>query len=253
MIQAARQREILSLVEKKGVVSIAELAERLDISSITIRRDLLKLASQGRLTRTHGGATAANLDGELASYEERERLHADEKKAVAKRAAQLVREGDSIILNAGTTMRELAIQLRGIKDLNVVTNGLTVATELAGTPRRQIFTIGGTVDATKLATVGPQAELMLQDIHVSQAFLGVIGVSIEHGIFMHNAAEAQINAAFIRCARAITVVVDSSKFTANALFRIAPLSEVDRIVTDRQVPREVVRALKKQKIQVLIA
>lgn len=254
MIRAVRHKVIEEILDKEGVVSIADLAERFNNSAITVRRDLALLEKEGRLVRTHGGATAlVTPESLMPSYYVRAREYADEKSSVAKRAAEYIQDGDSLIMNAGTTMHELAVQLRGLKDLKVVTNGLAVATELANLPGAQVVLIGGVVDFKELATVGPLAEDMMRDIQVQKAFLGVLAVSAEHGISVHSPVEAKINRRFLKSAREITVVADASKFgphfssefETRFLFRVAALGEVDRIVTDSKISPRVRRSLEK--------
>ena len=197
--------------------------------------------------RTHGGATVhgAALLYEPPPYTVRETEQATEKTVVARKAAEYLRDGDMVILNAGTTMQALAVELRRYKGLQVVTNGLTVATALAASPGVQVFMIGGNVDFKKLGTVGSRAEEAMRDIRVEKAFLGITGISVGHGLFMHNAAEAEINRLFVSSAREVTVVVDSSKFDVPCLFRVAGLGEIHRLITDSGIRAEVRETLEK--------
>ncbi len=253
MIQAARHKEIRDILDRQGVVSISDLARKFRKCPITIRRDFLILERQGVLVRTHGGATTTpDLATEPPPYDIRERLHAKEKASIAKKAAEFIAEGDTLIINAGTTMHRLARSLRQRKNLQVVTNGLTVAMELGHSPGTQVLMIGGMVDFKKLGTVGPLAEETITNMRVTKAFLGVTGVSLDHGLFMHSPMEAQINALFVKAAREVTVVVDSSKFEAGTLFRVAPLDTIDRIITDSQIQPETRRALDKMGLEVVI-
>lgn len=253
MIRAARQIEIATRLRRDGVVSIAGLAEQLGVSAVTIRRDLAVMEKAGLLVRTHGGATPMGSDYEPSPYRIRQEEHAKEKSAVARKASEYIKDGDSIILNAGTTMHELAKELRRFKQLSVVTNGLTVAAELALAEGIQVTMIGGLVDPAKLGSVGPMAEESLRDIRVSRAFLGVTGVSVDHGISMHSPIEAQINKCFVRCAREVTVVIDSSKFEVPSLHRIVPLTEVQRIITDEGLSAELRRKIEALGVELVIA
>ncbi len=253
MIQPARLNEIKDLLDRDGAVTVAQLAKGFNKTPITIRRDLHILEKEGFLKRTHGGAFALNTPGNLiCSYDEREREHAKEKSVIAKKAAEYIQDGDSIILSAGTTMHELAIQLRRFKGLHVVTNGVTVVTELAHSRDAQVLMIGGEVDFKKFGTVGPLAVETMQHIHVSKAFLGVSGISIDQGISMHSPTEARINQCFLKSARETTVVVDSSKFEAHSLFRIAPLNEIHRIITDGNIEPETRRSLEKFGLELVV-
>ena len=253
VIQAARHKEIRDILEREGVVSISNLARKFKKCPITIRRDFLILEKQGALIRTRGGATTIpDLASEPPPYDIRERVHAMEKASIAKKAAEFIKEGDTLIINAGTTMHELARHLRHQKNLQVVTNGLTVAMELGHSPGTQVLMIGGVVDFKKLGTVGPLAEETITNMRVTKAFLGMTGVSLDHGLFMHSPTEAQINALFVKAAREVTVVVDSSKFEAGSLFRVASLDMIDRIITDSQIRPETRRSLDKMGLEVVV-
>lgn len=253
MIQAARHKEIRSILEREGVVSISDLAREFMRSPITIRRDLLILESQGALVRTRGGATMlAGAANEPPPYDMRERVHAREKALIARKAAEFVQSGDTLIINAGTTMHELALILRRLPDLQIVTNGLTVAMELGHAPNAQVVMIGGVVDFKKLGTVGPLAEETIANLRVAKAFLGVTGVSLDYGLSMHSPMEAQINALFIQAASEVTVVVDSSKFGAGSLFRVASIDAIDRIITDGNIKPEIRRTLEDRGLEVVV-
>ncbi len=252
MIRAARQLEIMALLRKDGVVSTTDLAKRLKASPVTIRRDIESMERAGLLIRTHGGATALPAQQPEPPYYEREREHVEEKSALAKRAAEYVKDGDSIILNAGTTMRGLARELTRYRDLQVVTNGVDVATELIQSDGVQVILIGGVLRAKTLATVGPLAEESLRDIYVAKAFLGVNGISIEYGISMYSQIEAQINKFLLRSAQEVTVVVDSSKFDTPSLSRIAPITDVHRIITDSKIDPGMKQRLETAGIEIVV-
>ena len=253
MIRIARLYEIQAHLERDGSVTVSELAQELRKTPITIRRDLQFLESEGVLRRTHGGAVACVAPtGEMPRYDLRERVHPKEKSSIARKAAEFITDGDSLIINAGTTTHEFAIHLRRFNDLQVVTNGLTLGPELAHSPNSQVLMIGGETDFTKLGTVGPVAEEMMEQIHVTKAFLGVAGVSIEHGLLMYSPAQARINAAFVRSADHVTVLVDSSKFASNFIYRVAPLDDVDRIITDSNIQPDIRNALERAGPELII-
>ncbi len=252
MIRAARLQKIRTRLGRDGSVSISELAKRFRKNPITLRRDLLILENEGVLKRTHGGAVAL-AGNEPAPYEERAVESAVEKSAIAKKAAEYVNDSESIIINAGTTMQAFAMHLRHRRDLQVVTNGVTLVAELAHSPAAHVLLIGGETDFKKLGTVGPLAEEMIQKVHVSKAFLGVSGISLDHGLLMHSPAEARINACFLRAADEVTVIVDSSKFEANFIYRVAPLGDVHRLITDAKIKADARRCLAQAGVELVIA
>ncbi len=253
-MQNLRQQEIIELLQQTRGVTVSELAARFNKTPITIRRDLSAMEKLGLLRRTHGGAVPVDSrDFELSPYEVREREHPREKSVIATCAVQFIHEGDCILMNAGTSLYAVARELRGFQDLQVVTNGLTVAAELSRNPGIDVLLLGGTVDPKKLGTVGPVAEAAVKELRVSHAFLGVSGISVEDGIAMHNQAEADINAAFLASASEVTVLVDASKFNNHSLYRIANLDRVHRIISDSGLPQKLQRTLEQADIEVVIA
>lgn len=258
MLKAARHKEIVALVQSGGIVEVNALAQRFQTSPITIRRDLIELQERGLLERTRGGAVSGEVIAEgwaryeSISYAEREREQFREKRAIAELAAQLVSDGDCILVNGGTTSRHLAEALRGHQNLHVVTNGLTVAMEFARSQNAAVYLLPGMVDFRKMASVSRPAPGSLDDITVRAAFLGVHGIS-PAGIGMLSPEEAAMNRAFIEAAQTVNVLVDSSKFNSQAIFRICEMNRVTRVVTDTGLAPEVRQALEAQGVEVLLA
>lgn len=259
MLKAARQKEILALVQGGGAVEVNVLAERFQTSPITIRRDLIELHERGLLERTRGGAVSGEVIAEgwaryeTINYAERERENFREKRAIADLAAQLVSDRDCILVNGGTTSRHLAEALRGHHHLHVVTNGLTVAMEFARSQGAFVYLLPGVVDFKKMASVSRPAPGAFDDISVRAAFLGVHGISPSGGIGMLSPEEAAMNRAFIDAAQTVNVMVDSSKFSSQAIFRIAHLDKVTRVITDDGIQKDTRRALEKLGVEVLVA
>jgi len=237
MLKAERHRDLIATLNGDGSVSVADMARRFSCSPMTIRRDLLELQRLGLLSRTHGGAVLdAAVHGyaryENGTFEERVRVRNCEKRAIAEQAARLVNDGDSLLINAGSTATAFARALRGHRNLHVVTNGLSVAMELMANPTTAVFMLPGLLDRKKLSTVLPADAAILRDLNPPSAFLGVVGVSPTHGPMMADPVEAAMNRAMIDLADEVTLLVDSSKFTAQAIYRIVPMDEIDRIITD---------------------
>lgn len=258
MLKAVRHKEILASIQGGGAVEVSALAERFQTSPITIRRDLIELQERGLLERTRGGAVSGEVIAEgwaryeSISYAEREREQYREKRAIAELAAQLVSDGDCILVNGGTTSRHLAEALRGHQNLHIVTNGLTVAMEFARSQNAAVYLLPGMVDFRKMASVSRPAPGSLDDITVRAAFLGVHGIS-PAGIGMLSPEEAAMNRAFIDAAQTVNVLVDSSKFNSQAIFRICEMNRVTRVVTDTGLAPEVRQALEAQGVEVLLA
>lgn len=258
MLKAARHKEIVALVQSGGIVEVNALAQRFQTSPITIRRDLIELQERGLLERTRGGAVSGEVIAEgwaryeSISYAEREREQFREKRAIAELAAQLVSDGDCILVNGGTTSRHLAEALRGHQNLHVVTNGLTVAMEFARSQNAAVYLLPGMVDFRKMTSVSRPAPGSFDDITVRAAFLGVHGIS-PAGIGMLSPEEAAMNRAFIEAAQTVNVLVDSSKFNSQAIFRICEMNRVTRVVTDTGIAPATRQALEALGIEVLLA
>ena len=259
MLKAARHKAIVALLQNGGVVEVNSLANRFQTSPITIRRDLIELHERGLVERTHGGAVSGEVIAEgwaryeSISYAERERENFREKRAIAELAAQHVTDGDCILVNAGTTSRHFAEALRGHQNLHVVTNGLTVAMEFARSQNASVYLLPGTVDFKKMASICRPAPGTFDDITVRAAFLGVHGISPTGGIAMLSSEDAAMNRAFIDAAQTVTVIVDSSKFQSQAIFRIAKMDKVTRVITDSGIDKGIREQLEKLHIEVLVA
>lgn len=243
MLKADRQQQIIDILNGDGSVSVADLADRFKTSSLTIRRDLIDLQKQGVLNRTHGGARLHASLHEYATYEggtfeDRFKAHSGTKQRIAERAAQLVSDGDSLLLNGGSTMTLFARALRNHKNLTAITNGLTVALELARSQNSTVVVLPGTLEKKKMTTSSNELETALAEVWGQSVFLGVTGVNPGLGPTMSTPQEALAYRAFVRAASEVTLLADSTKFEAGSMFGIAPLAKINRIVTDNGI-REV--------------
>lgn len=251
MLKADRQHQIVEILSGDGSVSVADLADRFKTSPLTIRRDLIELQKQGVLDRTHGGARLHASLYEYATYEggtfeDRFKAHSGTKRRIAERAAQLVSDGDSLLLNGGSTMTIFARALRNHKNLTAITNGLTVALELARSQNSTVIVLPGTLEKKKMTTSSSAIEEALADIWGQSVFLGVTGINLALGPTMSTPQEALAYRIFVQAASEVTLLADSTKFEAGSMFGIAPLSKIARIVTDtgiRDVDREHLNAL----------
>ena len=211
MLNEERRRVILDLINQEGRVVVKDLAPRFGTSQVTIRKDLEILHSQGLAYRTHGGAlpvrTAALLD---PSLREKEKHHRKEKLRIGSAAARLVKEGQSVVLDSGTTTMVIARALRDFRQLTVITNAVNIAAELAGTPIEVILT-GGILRENSFSLVGPLAEESLRRLSADILFLGVDGFDVHFGLTTPNLLEAKVNRVMVEIAQRTVVVCDSSK------------------------------------------
>lgn len=250
MLVPERQQRIQEVLRQNGSVTVRELSRLLGVSESTVRRDLQRLARQGVLSRTYGGAVAA-VGAEMA-FSERAKEQAAEKRAIGRTAAALVRPGETVIIDAGTTALEVARALRGVRDLRVITNSLPVAWELTRSSCELIL-VGGEVRMATLALVGPLAVESLRRLAADRAFIGANGVDLRRGLTTPSLIEAEVKRAMIEAAKEVVVVADRTKLGAVTMAAFARLDEVHRLITDPVAAPEFVRSLREAGIDVVLA
>lgn len=238
MYATERQQQILAVARRDGRVEVTGLARDLDVTPETVRRDLTVLERHGRVRRVHGGAIPVERLGFEPAFADRESVLAEEKERIATAALAELPDGGSLILDAGTTTVRLAELLPVDRELTVVTHALPVATVLAARPNVTLHLVGGTVRGRTLATVGDWALRSLADIHADVVFLGTNGLTVEHGLTTPDFAEAAVKRALVAAAHRTVVLADHSKFGRTDLALVAPLSQVDAIITDSGVDAE---------------
>ena len=252
MLNEERRREILALLNRDGRVLVKDLARHFRISKITIRKDLEFLDGQGVVQRTHGGALPLQAGALLdPSLREKEKLHRKQKTLIAEAAARLVEEGQSVLLDSGTTTTAIARALKDMAQLTVITNAINIAAELAGTNVEVILT-GGMLRKNSFSLVGPLAERTLRQLSADVLFLGVDGFDTKAGLFTPNLLESEVNRAMVEIARRTIAVCDSSKFGRRSLCNIMPVTAVQEVITDKQIPKPDLHALKEAGIRVTV-
>jgi DeoR family transcriptional regulator of aga operon len=246
-----RRRAIRSLVESNAQANVAELARRFRVSEVTIRSDLSALADVGALVRVHGGALPPGDSEELPITVKQTLYHA-EKVRIATAAAELIRDGETVVLDSGTTTAEIARQIRGLKlrSLNVITNALNIAVLLANAHHVNLIIPGGILRRKSWSLAGPQAEQALRDLQADRLFLGVDSLDPEIGLMTPHVLEAKLNALMIRIARQTVAVTDSSKLLRRNLSVIAPVEQVHLLITDRAAAPEAVAAIRARGVEV---
>jgi DeoR family transcriptional regulator of aga operon len=251
MLIGERQQYILSLLQQNGRVLVSELSESLGISSITIRKDLDRLELQGLVQRTHGGALSPH--GSMIAdptLQEKSQHQVKEKQRIASAAAGMVREGQCVLLDSGTTVMMIAKALRQFSNLTIVTNAVNIAIELSDTGF-EIVLVGGALRKNSFSLVGPLAEDVLQQIHADILFLGVDGFDTRVGITTPNMLESRVNRAMVRASRKVVAVCDSTKFSRSSMAVIMPTSAVQTVITDDQIGTSDLDALKSAGIEVI--
>lgn len=253
-LDAPRRRELaLALVAERGFVRVAELSSAFGVTTVTARADLDALERRGEIRRVHGGAVpvasplAAERPAREPSFEEALAASIEPKRRIGEHAASLVRSGQSIILDVGTTTLQIARALRArddLDDLTVFTNGLSIALELEPEiPRFAVVVTGGTLRPKQHSLVHPLAGSMLDEVHVDLAFIGCNGVDPVHGVTNANLPEAAVKSLMLRAAARSIIVADGSKLGEVHLGRIAPIDAFDELVTDVAAPPQLVAEL----------
>ncbi|WP_421734555.1 DeoR/GlpR family DNA-binding transcription regulator [Cellulomonas sp.] len=246
MLASQRQERILAAVRSEGAARVADLVESLDVSDMTVRRDIAELARAGLVRRVHGGAVAPDAPGrptDEPGFDAKRSWAGVEKAAIARAALATIEPGQAIALSAGTTTFLLAELLAGagIGPLTVVTNGLRIADALYGVGGIEVILTGG-VRTPSDALVGPVADATLAGLRVDRTYLGVHGLDAQ-GLTTPNLAEAATDRALMACAAATTVLADHTKWGVVGLARIAPLDDVDTLLTDDALPADARRHL----------
>lgn len=245
MLNEERRRLILDMLKRDGRVLVEDLARHFRTSQVTIRKDLDLLQAKGHIQRSHGGALPTQksvLDD--PTLRQKSKLHHKEKLQIAAAAARMVKEGQVVILDSGTTTTAIAHALRKFESLTVITNAVNIAAELSGSSLEVILT-GGTLRKNSFSLVGPIAEETLHRLNADILFLGVDGFDLHYGLSTPNLLEAKVNRAMMDIARVTVAVCDSSKFGKRSLSSIAPVSEIQHLICDRGIPKSHLAALKK--------
>jgi DeoR/GlpR family transcriptional regulator of sugar metabolism len=253
MLSEERHQIILNILENQGSVLVTDLVSQFDVSEMTIRRDLDVLERKGLLRRVHGGAVSDRGRSYEPPFLSRSTTHQEEKERIGKMAAGLVRSGDSITLDVGTTTLEVARHLAEKQNLTIITPCFQIAALLCENPSIRLILTGGILRHSELSMVGHLAERVFDEFYVDKLFLAAAGVDFEGGLTEYNLEDTLVKQAMIRTAKQVILVTDASKFNRVAFTAIAPINVIDTVVTDRSVPPSIVSRLKDLDIDVILA
>lgn len=247
-----RKDEIIKLISENRIVKANELSEYFQVSMETIRRDLVQLEEEGFVRRTHGGAVLNNAGGVEPDSSHREISNFEEKLLIEKRAAEMVEEGDTIIIDIGTTALEFARFLKG-KNITVITNSLKIALELMDSESVKVIMTGGIVRKGEGTTSGYWAEDMIEQFWVDKLFLGVGCVDMAQGIMDFHIEETNLRRHYLKHAKQIIALADYSKFGWKALNKVCSLNVIDLLVTDENTDKKYIKELRDKNIEVIVA
>jgi len=246
-----RRARILQELKDNSKVFVTILSKELNVSEVTIRKDLNELKRKHLLTRIRGGAMRLPEVGigNDTSIQEKQLKNYKEKRSVGKFAATLINDNETIILDSGTTTLEIAKNLDSFNKLTIITNAINIAIELTKYHRFNVILLGGNLRESSYSTVGPLAESILKLFYCDKLFLGVDSFNIEKGVSTPNIEEANINQTMMSMSKETIAVFDSSKFNKRSFAFIAPISKINSIVTDKGIPSDIKAQLKKTTIQ----
>jgi DeoR family transcriptional regulator, fructose operon transcriptional repressor len=247
-----RQRQIVALLQETGALRIGELSQMLDVSDETVRRDLAVLEEQGLLTRTRGGALVESVRLE-PSFQRRLRENGAEKRAIARIAAGYVEDGSTIIIDSGSTMAHLVSELRTKRDLVVITNGVNHVEDLLSNPSLNVVMTGGTVRRVTMGAAGPLAVESLASLHADHTFLATHGFSAEAGMMYPSFDEVAVKRAMISAGAEVTLLADGSKCGRASMVKVAPLSQLSRIITSPPISESEQGKIRDLGVELIIA
>lgn len=247
-----RLENLRELIRGQGVIRIEEICRQLRVSPATVRRDLNHLDKFGTIQRVHGGAVSIESRIEEPLFDDKTSIAAREKRRIAEAALQFVQAGDTIYLDGGSTVLELARLLHDRTNLTVVTNSLRAAHELAGRGPRLIL-IGGELRRLSQTMVGPLTRFILQELHVDKAFMGTIGLTLNEGLTTTDPSEAYTKELVASRARQVILLADSSKAGKVAFARAGGLEHLHAVVTDKALDKHFAKELTKRGIKLVRA
>jgi len=250
MFSMERKQIIEELIKQKASVEVNELATRFNVSESTIRRDLKEMETKGLLIRTHGGAMEVSRLNYEMSFREKEIENISDKQKIGEIAAAMIEDGDTIILDSGTTTLEIAKRIRA-KSVTVITNSIDIALEISNKENIELIVAGGSLRQTTRAMVGPLAENVLKSFRVDKAFIGVNGISIKNGFTTPNFLEARLKKTIIEVAGKAIIVADRSKFNKVCFSIIGELKEASSIITTDVLEKEILNKFKELGVNII--
>ena len=253
VLAAERRKRISDSLRSRGILSVAEMAQSLGATEITLRRDLRAMARDGLVVRTHGGAMLPDGLAYEPTFSEKARQAGAQKAAIARVAATMIRPGDSILLGPGTTTLELARLLLKSPELTVVTNSLLVAQALMDAPHVEVMLTGGTLRRSIHALVGPAAEESVRSLRASQAFISGNGFSAQRGLSTPSPVVASADRALAAAAQQVVVLADHTKIGQDTMCQTVPLARVHTLITDAMAPEAELDAVRSDGVQVRVA
>lgn len=250
---AERHKLIIETLEKDGFVAVDKLSKILNVTSVTIRKDLRQLEKKGLLYRTHGGATPISPHIAERNVSEKEKINIEQKRRIGVAAAKLIEDNDSIIINSGSTVCEFAKNITPNNSLTIVTSSVTATLIISELDNINLLLLGGNFRKRSMSVIGNYSMGFLSNITCTKCFLGVDGIDMDFGITTSNIEEADLNKSMMRVSIRTIVLCDSSKFRNKGFAKICDIDDIDIIITDDGIPASMKSELESKGIELIIA
>ncbi len=252
LLKEERQNQILQYVLQNSQATVGELSQLFLVSEATVRRDLEELAENGSLRRTHGGALRGDAAAPEPPVRQRASECADEKRRIGEATANLIADGETVLIGSGTTTQEVARALRGKRRITVITNALNVANNLASDPGITLILLGGLVRQTELSMIGHLTEQALKEVRADKIIIGIHAIHPQHGLTNEYFQETLTDRAIICAGEQVILVADHTKFGKISAAFVAPLSAVNKLVTDTGAPSSILDAMQQAGTEILL-
>lgn len=243
----------MALIREDGHAKVNQLSKIFKVTEVTIRQDLEKLEKEGLVEREHGGAFLKNVGSQVKSITLQNQDFMAEKEAIAQKALDFIKDGDTIILDSGSTTTEIAKIMTGYTNLTVITNALNIALILGADPGITVVVTGGEFKAPTLSLTGQKAADFFENLHVDKLFLATAGITLKSGLTYPSISDICVKRAMIESANTVYLVADSSKIGKSSFASLGALSLIDFLITDSKIKEKEMIQLKEHDIKVLTA
>jgi DeoR/GlpR family transcriptional regulator of sugar metabolism len=251
--RAIRREKILDLITEDGVARVSDLSSIFRVSEVTIRQDLDRLEEGGLIGREHGGAYLKSLSHQVRSFNFQHQENMDKKVRIGKKAAEFIADGESVILDSGSTVTEVAKNLSGRKNLTVITNAVNIPLIIGGEPGITLLLTSGEFKAPTLSLTGQKAADFFENVHVNKLFLATAGITLKAGLTYPSLSDLPVKKAMIETASDVFLVADSTKIGKQALASLGALSLIDYLITDDGISEEDKQNFSRHGIEFIIA
>jgi len=253
MLPHQRREKILEMIKEDGHAKVLQLSKIFKVTEVTIRQDLEKLEKEGFVEREHGGAYLKNVGVLVKNVLLQNQDNLLEKAAIAQKAVEFINDGDTIILDSGSTTTEIAKLINGFKNLTVITNSLNIALILGADPEINLVVTGGEFKAPTLSLTGQKAADFFDNLHVDKLFLATAGITLKSGLTYPSISDICVKRAMIESANAVYLVADSTKIGKSSFASLGALSLIDFLITDSKINEDDMLMFKKHDIKLIIS